>query len=1088
MNAIGLIYRKFLKAVSILCFSILFSIPVLDAQNIQTVVQTGHYGEVTAVCYSADGTFIATGSSDKTIKLWRRSDGKEIRTFAGNDSGVSYVEINRQGTALLSVSESGTLIIFDLLTGNLIKRLKPADDRYTCASFHPDGKQIITGSRKSGTFLLNTESGEKTMEFKPVPKTVSSENQFDYPEAKTLSFSNNGEFLIGGYGDNTAILWNALTGSEIRKYKKTNSWCTSCITEARLTTDNKYVITAYSDSVKIFDRESGVLVKELFGQGGSPENISISPDNRFVAGFEYGVAEAWDLKTGKIVFKGGDYSDKRVMSVAISPDGKQIIAGNEKRTADIWNISDGKNQMTLKGYLNQVDERILTDSYMYWAALVNEAKLSPDGRFIAVGRTGNNAKLIDFKTGKVIRTLSAHKSMVISLCFSKDGKYLATGGLDGKAIIWDVETGAQLKIFEFADQKEAVFSVDFSSDGKMLATGIWGGLVVIWDTKTGERLRAISPHDRTGCYQVRFTPNGVYFISAGLDKKLKMTEIDTGEEIRTFKGHTDLVNSINFNAAGDKFITSSWDGTIRVWDLLSGLQTIKIKAHAGGVYSAKFDPSGKFIVSGGDDFIVKMWDASTGELVSEFPGHKGGVGDVNITSDLKYIVSGSRDGSVRFWNVAEKRELVSLVFLNENDWFIRNPEGYFDASEGAFSSISFVKGTELYSISQFFNEFYRPGLFTESFGTNNPAFRQNIMQTIDKFPPPSVEIVLPDATNAFDSPMAGFMVKVTNKGGGVKDFKVMHNGKRQDVDYSDLKRMSKEGQYAMKTFEVTLVPGDNEISVTAFSEGDIESQPAKTNLIYNGLQRTSNIYMLSIGINKYDNENLNLTYARMDAEAISDQLKRKGEKLFSKTFSYTLYDRDATKAKIISTLEEISKVMKKEDVFLFFYAGHGSMVDNTFYFITTEISGLFQKDKLKDALSVNELQEKFRLLPALKQVVFIDACQSGSSVNALAMRGASEEKALAQLSRSSGVHVMASSESDQESAEIKSLGHGVFTYVLLEALNGKADGAPLDSKITVYEIKSYLDDQVPEMSYRLIRHKQFPSTFSIGHDFPLVMD
>jgi WD40 repeat protein len=1072
----------------ILSLFLLLSLKKSEAQNIQTVVQTGHYGEVTAVCFSSDGNFIATGSSDKTIKLWRKSDGKEIRTFAGNTYGISYVEINRQVTALLSVSENGTLMIWDLSTGNLIKQLKPADDRFTCASFHPDGKQVITGSRKSGTLLLNIATGEKTMEFKAVPKIVSAENQFDYPEAKTLVFSNDGQFLIGGYGDNTAIIWNASTGKEIRKYKRTNSWCTSCITEAQLTSDNKYIITAYSDSVKIFDRESGVLVKELYGQGGTPEDLSVSSDNRYIAGFEYGVAEVWDMKTGKMVFKGGDYSDKRVMSVAISPDSKQIIAGNEKRTADIWNISDGKNQMTLKGYLNQVDERILTDSYMYWAALVNEAKLSPDGRFIAVGRTGNNAKLIDFKTGKVFKTLTGHTSMVVSLCFSKDGKYLATGGLDGKAKIWEVETGTLLKTFEFADQKEAVFSVDFSADGKTLATGIWGGLVVIWDTKTGDRLRNISPHDRTGCYQVRFTPNGVYFISAGLDKKLKMTEIDTGEEIITFKGHTDLVNSINFNIAGDKFITSSWDGTIRVWDLMSGLQTIKIKAHAGGVYNAKFDPSGKYIVSGGDDFMVKLWDANTGELVSEFAGHKGGVGDVNITSDLKYIVSGSRDGSVRIWNVEEKRELISLVFLNENDWFIKNPEGYFDASEGAFSSISFVKGTELFSISQFFNEFYRPGLYSEAFGKSNPAFRQNMMQTIEKYPPPSIEIVLPDVTAPVDVPMAAFMVKVTNKGGGVKDFKVMHNGKRQEVDFSDLRRMTKEGQYAMKTFDLTLVPGANEVSVTAFSDGDIESQAAAINIVYTGLQRTSDCYMLCIGINKYENENLNLTYAKMDAQAISEQMKIKGEKLFNKTYSYTLYDKDATRANILAKLEEIKKVMKKEDVFLFFYAGHGSMVENSFYFVTSEISGLYQKDKLKDALSVTELQEKFKMLPALKQVVFIDACQSGSSVNTLAMRGASEEKALAQLSRSSGVHVMASSESDQQSAEIKSLGHGVFTYVLLEALQGKADGAPLDSKITIYEIKSYLDDQVPELSYRLIRHKQFPSTFSIGHDFPIVMN
>ncbi|MCX6255758.1 MAG: caspase family protein [Bacteroidia bacterium] len=1077
-----------LKSWFIIYLLLVLPIIRLGGQNIQTVVQTGHYAAVTAVCYSTDGNFIVTGSSDKTIKLWRRSDGKEIRSYAGNDSGINYVEINKQGTLILSVSENGTLIIWDLFSGKLLKRLKPAEDRFTCASFHPDGQLVITGTRKSGISVMDIQTGNKTREFKAIPRDLYSEKEFDYSEARTATFSNDGQFVVAGVADYTAIIWDASTGKELRKFKRTNSTCTSCLTEAQISKDNKYIITAYSDSIKVFNRETGALVKELFGQGGSPERLSISSDNRFVTAIEYGVAEVWELTTGKLLLKAGNYSEKKILSLAISPDGKQIVAGNEKRTADVVDIPAGKNIMTLKGYLNQVDERILTDSYMYWAALVNETKLSPDGRFIAVGRTGNNAKLIDFKTGKVFKTLTAHKSMVISLCFSKDGKYLATGGLDGKAIIWDVEAGTPVRTFTFTDEKEAIFSVDFSADNKMLATAIWGGYVVIWDIKTGDRLRAISPHDGKGCYQVKFTPNGVYFISAGLDQKLKLIEIDTGEEIRTFTGHTDLVNSIDFNTSGDKIITSAWDGTIRVWDFLSGLQITKIRAHQGGVYSAKFDSSGKYIVSGGDDFLVKLWDAKTGALVSGFAGHQGGVGDVNITSDRKYIISGSRDGSIRIWNVEETRELVSMVFLNENDWFIRNPEGYFDASEGAFSSISFVKGTELYSISQFFNEFYRPGLYIEAFGKNSSAFRQNMAQIINKFPPPSVEIVLPEVTSTVDNPMVTFMVKVTNKGGGVKEFKVMQNGKRQEVDYSDLRRMKKEGQYEMKTFDLNLVPGANEISVSAFSDGDIESQPVSVNLVYNGLQRTSDCYLISIGINKYENESLNLTYARMDAQAFSEEINSKGVKLFNKIHSYTLLDKDANKAKILATLDEICKVMKKEDVFVFFYAGHGSMVDNGFYFITSEITGLYQQDKLKDALFVRELQEKFKMLPALKQVVFIDACQSGSSVDILAMRGGAEEKALAQLSRSSGIHVMASSESQQQSTEIKSLGHGVFTYVLLEALNGQADGTPMDSKITVYEIKSFLDDQVPEMSYKLIRHKQFPSTFSIGHDFPLVMD
>ncbi len=1069
-------------------FLFLFLSAILTGQNIETVVQAGHYASVTAVCYSDDGKFIATGSSDKTIILWQRSDGRQIRSFHGSESSITHLEFNRQGTSVLSVSYDGTLILWDILSGNLIKKMKPDADIFTCASFSPDGKKVVTGSRKSWISVWDLLSGEKTLDLKPIPVNLYSEKGFEYPESGNISYSKDGKFIVAGAGDNTAILFDAVTGKEIRKFKNTYSTCTTCVIEAAITPDNKYILTAQSDSVKMFDRVSGTIVRSFYGQGGTPENLSVSSDNHYVCAIEYGVAEIWEIKTGKLVTRTGNYSENKILALAISPDNKQFVTGSEKRISEIWDITSGDKLNTLKGYLNQVNERLLTNSYMYWAALVNEAKLSPDGKYIAVGRTGNNAKIIEFNTGKVYKTLTGHNSMVISLNFSSDGKYLATGGLDGKAIVWDVESGTPVRTISFPDKNLAIFSVDISRDGKMLATADWGGYVVIWDIETGKNIRAISPHDGNAVYQVRFSSNGVYIISAGLDRKLKLTEIDTGEEIRVFKGHTDLVNSINLNPEGDRIITAGWDGTIRVWDFMSGLQILKIKAHQGGVYNAKYDPSGKYIVSGGDDFLVKEWDANTGEMVCELAGHLGGVGDVNITKDLKYIISGSRDGSIRIWNVREKRELVSMIFLNENDWFIKNPAGYFDASEGAFSSISFVKGTELYSISQFFNEFYHPGLYTEIFEGSAPVFRQNVVQTIEKFPPPEVEIIIPEAGTSTDNSIATFMVKVTNKGGGVKEFRVMQNGKRQDVDASDLKRMTRAGQYAMETFEINLVPGDNEISVSAYSNGDIESGQKTINLIYKGLQKTADCYLLSIGINRYENENMNLSYARPDAQAFASFLKSKGDKLFSKIYSYTIYDKDATKARILSTIDEITRIIKKEDVFIFFYAGHGSSEDNVFYFITSEVTGLYQQDKLKSALRVNELQEKFKLLPSLKQVIFIDACHSGGSVEALAMRGATEEKALAQLSRSSGVHVMASSESDQQSAEIKSLGHGVFTYVLLEALNGKADGAPADSKITVYEIKSYIDDQVPEVSYNLIRHKQFPSTFSIGHDFPIVME
>ena len=83
---------------------------------------------------------------------------------------------------------------------------------------------------------------------------------------------------------------------------------------------------------------------------------------------------------------------------------------------------------------------------------------------------------------------------------------------------------------------------------------------------------------------------------------------------------------------------------------------------------------------------------------------------------------------------------------------------------------------------------------------------------------------------------------------------------------------------------------------------------------------------------------------------------------------------------------------------------------------------------------------------------------------------------------------MASAGSEQFASEYKELKHGIFTYVLLQAMAGKADGAPADGQVTLYELKSYLDAVVPELSEKYKGRAQYPYTFSRGHDFPISLD
>jgi WD40 repeat protein len=187
------------------------------------VVQAGHYAAVTSVCYSPGGKLIFTGSSDKKIILWRSSDGKQIRSFRGSLSAITHLEFSRQGNSILSLSEDGTYILWDLSTGEQISNKRPDEDIFTFASLSPDGTRVVAGSRKSGISVWNISTGEKSLDLKPVPADLYSDKGFDYPEAGSVYYSSDGQYIIAGVGDNTAILFEAKTGKEIKKYKNSFS-------------------------------------------------------------------------------------------------------------------------------------------------------------------------------------------------------------------------------------------------------------------------------------------------------------------------------------------------------------------------------------------------------------------------------------------------------------------------------------------------------------------------------------------------------------------------------------------------------------------------------------------------------------------------------------------------------------------------------------------------------------------------------------------------------------------------------------------------------------------------------------------------
>ena len=429
--------------------------------------------------------------------------------------------------------------------------------------------------------------------------------------------------------------------------------------------------------------------------------------------------------------------------------------------------------------------------------------------------------------------------------------------------------------------------------------------------------------------------------------------------------------------------------------------------------------------------------------------------------------------------------LATAIATHEGEWAVATPDGLFDKSEN-FTGMHWVRGMDIIELDQFFDDFYTPGLLAQVMsGEEIERPDINIADKLRESPPPSVEIISPKVGEKFSKKTVEIQIRITDNGGGIDEVKLLHNGKRVSDDTRGMKKKS-TGKSVVRTYNVSLVSGKNEFIASAFSKGRIESRGYKLEVLFQGTAKTASSYILAIGINEYKNKRLNLNYARADATAFTELIEQNSKKLFKNVKVVTLYDREATKESILSALDEIAAEAEPQDVFTFYYAGHGSVVDNRFYFVTSENVRLFDRGMLDaNAIWAKELQEKFAQIKALKQLIVMDACQSGAATELLAVRGASEEKAMAQLARSAGVHVLASAGSEQYATEFKELGHGVFTYVFLEALRGKADGAPKDGKVTINELKAYLDDQVPVLTEKYKGEAQYPNTFSKGQDFPV---
>ncbi|MCF6352970.1 MAG: caspase family protein [Cyclobacteriaceae bacterium] len=1092
---------SFIKAYCFLFSSLLFA--NVQAQTLETVVQRGHSRAVKSVDFSHDGAFIISGSEDKTIKLWEVSSGRELRTYNGHQKEVNDVLFTPNDEQLISASKDGHIYFWNVLTGNIIKSYEQPDENILRLALSPNGYYLAVGSTEGHINVYDTRLD-----------SIIYSVEGSYRARDNVFINANGTKLIAGLDNRKVKVYELSTGEFLKEYAPYQYFCGGCITQGITTPHDEVIIATRDVGIKMYANDR--LIKTFWDDAEeSFSALNITQKGDLLVAVNKDSVVVWDVLKGSkkytldakqkerspkygidLTHKIVERSSDQFNDANFSSDGRWLVTGDNSNIITLWDTKSGKKASSFYGYLSFPPEDGLDfDPNSSWEsfrssllALKNDVQISPDGKHAYRSKIGFEVRKWELATGQITQRYGGHTKVVLDFELSKNGSKLLTGSGDRTAHLYDANTGKLLKVFK--GHRDIIWDVGFSNDESKIVTSSSDGSVRVWDIETGKQLNYIYlSGDKTKTvtgYTVKFSPNDLYLIVGNTQGALGRWEIGTGKKVQEFIGHTNVSMDFEFFNNGNYLASVSWDNSVRTWNLASGFQIKQFEGHQEPVHAIAISTNNYWMATAGTGRVAILWDINSGKLLKKFVGHKSIISSVQFSPDNKYLITGSIDGITKIWDLETGLEIITHYVIGKNDWLVKNTKGYFSGTDGAQKQVFFVKGNESFSLDQFFSEYYNPALLNGVL--EETSGRSSILDKLIKFPPPGIKIEYPTYGLVQKKTAIDVLTKTVNNGGGIKSISLYHNGKIIETRKSNLFKRVANGKSIIQKFKLDLVPGTNVIKVVASNNASIESKPAETVVEYQTPTQETVLYVLAIGINTYKNPSLNLNYAQNDAEAFVELIKKESDVLFDKVETHELYNEEATRTNILGVLDLLSNKIKPSDVFYFYYAGHGSMVDEQFYFVPTNSTRLYSKDKLsKEGISAEQLRNKFRKILALKQLVVIDACQSGGSAELLAQRGSMEEKAMAQLSRSAGIHVLSAAGSEQFATEFDELGHGVFTYALLEALSGKADGAPKDGTVTIYELKSYIDSLVPEYSQKFKGKTQYPYTFSRGQDFPVTI-
>lgn len=988
----------------------------------------GHLSQISEAVTTTDGKFIITTSTDKTICIWDVQQKKIIEQIRGPKSvfnqGKLYALAISPDNRLLAVG--GFLAIGTETDGDLAGQIRIYD--------FANRKQVLR--------------------FKAHSNVVTS-----------LRFSADGKYLVSGANDSTIASWK-VSGT--------------------------------------IDKPSFSLVKKVVREDFYVEDIQVSGNAVFV-------------------------TDRKGVNKYSLPS-LELVSASSQYSSDMYSITINRAANTIA--MVSFDQLVISDTALKEKQVIeldsysNRVAISPGGNYIITEGENSTVQLYSREASQFVKTVSAD--------FKGGNTMLGMGFLSNSSFF---VAGGRANIMQFY-RIESRNSNIIKTDTVLAGSGQAFNAISVHEKKLA--LRSLEKYEGWFDYSLlpeagklmsfQLSDSSKYPVKRNEKGSLSVSVNRSGTEMYIYSGNklTGTVKRDGASGYGHNAVTiikSNWiisagsAGFLTLYDSL-GTARASFVGHEGDVLDISESEDGNFLYSTGSDQTTRMWDLREVKGDLEFKSYdqldltwknffKDYFPEYDFTrpGEMKKVYErllsmGSKENADFLLIPQQLEPRLNIFIAKNNEWVIWNNKGYFKASPNGASYIGWYvykgedQNAEFYTADKLFDNYYKPGIINELALSDEStvtilrkagdAAKTSIAQQVSNMP--VLKLAAPSVSEKAAQKNISLVIDVDNKD-FISELLLFQNGKRITVSPDIFRGIS----LPSITIPVELVTGENTFIVSALNQSRVETTPLKFSISFGGTKASSSLYIMAVGVDKYKNSRYNLNYAKADARGIAAQLASSSSKIFKDIIVDSLFDDNATTENIAERINRLKSQIKPEDVFLFYYAGHGIMSDpadgskSDFYLVLHKVTQMQGNDEVlkTNGLSASRLRDLLLEVPAQKQLILFDACNSGGALTTFT-RGAAEEAAIFQLARSTGFTVLASTNQEQLAAELKDLKHGIFTYAIINGLKGEAD-LKKDGKITVKEIELYLNEIIPVLSEKYKGVQQYPQSFSRGMDFPLTI-